>query len=358
VFLLATAADPETGIRRVAIHGELRVVCVPPDGTNLVTIVEPITEIEEAPSGSTLPSQLAKQFTLDVGAQRARCQGSRFLELKLEVHAETENGIGQIRQLPTAIVESFGPDTLRVATFNLYRPGHHADTTYTRWGRNLGSLADVLLLTEVEDRRIGELVAGAAGMAYMVLLRDSNADVAIASRAPLRNVQRKVIDPPGTLSSNDSNILSAETDLAGYPHAVVATHWGIRDANDVPAPGHEPSPSRLLAAQAILDLLPPPPAIALVGGDLNAFSGYGPQDHDGDLQTPDFVGGTPEVARLYTRLADPFVLLGVANAEHCSNGRGDYVLYCGPYAPVRYEACFAHDEPSDHPFVLVTMVPE
>lgn len=359
VFLLATAADPETGIRRVAIRGEWRVVCVPPTGTNRITIVEPVVETEEAPNGATLPGQLAKQFTLDVGAQRARCQGNRFLELRLEVHAEAENGIGQIRQLPTAIVESFGPDTLRVATFNLYQPGNHPDSVYTRWGRNLGSRSDILLLTEVLDRRIAELVAGAAGMAHVVTLRDAYyCDLAIASRAPLRNVQRKIIDPPGTLTSNDSNILSAETDLGGYPHTVVATHWAIRDTNDVFFAGHQPSPSRLLAAQAILNLLPPQPAIAIVGGDLNAFSGYGPQDTDNDPQTPDFVGGTPEVERLYTRLADPFVVLNVPNAEHCSNGRGDYVLYSGPYAPVRYEACFPDDEPSDHPFVLVTLVPE
>jgi hypothetical protein len=358
VFFLATATDPETGVRRVGIRGELRITCVPPQGTNLVTIVDPIAELEEPQAGAMLPGQLARQFVLDVGAQRARCQHNRFADLRLEMYAETENGVGLTRQSPVAIVNSFGPDVLRVATFNLWRPGNHPDPIYASWGLALGAKADVLLLTEVEDRRRAELVAGAAGMPYVAVLRETDSDIAIASRAPLRNIQRRVIDPPGRLTSNDSNILSAETDIGGYPHTVVATHWGIKGANDVQYDGHQASPARLEAAQAILSLLPPAPAIAFVGGDLNAFSGFGPQDHDNNLATPDWIGGTPEVALLYTRLKDPFVVLQIPNAEHCSNGRGDYVLYAGAYAPVAYQACFPEDEPSDHPFVLVTFVPE
>ncbi|MGH7585713.1 MAG: endonuclease/exonuclease/phosphatase family protein [Gemmatimonadales bacterium] len=324
----------------------------------MVTIVDPVAEIEGAQAGSTLPSQLAKQYTLDVAVHRARCQGNRFVDLRLEVRGEAENGVGQTRLLPPAIVTSFGPDMLKVGTFNLHQPGHYDDSTHARWGLQLGMHADVLLLTEVRDRHVAEVVAAAAGMQYFVLLREAYPDVAILSRAPLRNVRRQVIDPPGTLTSNDSHILSAETDIGGHPHVVVATHWGIKGANDVPYGGHEASPERLQAAQAILTLLPPPPGIAIVGGDLNALSGYGPQNHDADLNTPDWIGGTPEVALLYTRLKDPFVVLQVPNDQHCSDGRGDYVLFDGPLAPLRYEACWPDDEPSDHPFVLVTLVPE
>jgi endonuclease/exonuclease/phosphatase family metal-dependent hydrolase len=217
-------------------------------------------------------------------------------------------------------------------------------------GRPWASRADVLLLTEVEDRRRAELLASAAGMAYVVVLRDSDTDTAIASRAPMRNAQRLTIDPPGRLQSNDSNILSAETDLGGYPHQVVVTHWGIRDANDVLFEPWKSSPSRLQAVQAILgSLTPQRTAIAIIGGDLNAYSGIGPQDQP---------GATVEVTWLSNEMKDAFATLGLPNDAHCSNQRIDYVFVRGPYAPFKYEACFSEAEPSDHRFILVTLIAE
>lgn len=306
VFLLATATDSETGVRQVDVLGELRLVCIPSTGDRLVTIVDPIAETNTAPSGGdTLPGELARQFRLQVAPQRARCpRDTRFYELRLELKAEAENGVGQVRRLPAAVVSSFGPDIVRIGTFNLYRPGNHPDAVYVRWGQTLGRLADVLLLTEVEDRRRAEVMASAAGMPYVVVLRESDSDLAIASRAPLRDVQRRVIDPPSRLASNNSNILYAQTDLGGYPHQVVGTHWGIRDADDELFPPNRSSPSRLRAAETILELLVPPPAIGIVGGDLNAYSGLGPQDHDDDSSTPDFQGSTTEVDLLRGSLTD------------------------------------------------------
>jgi endonuclease/exonuclease/phosphatase family metal-dependent hydrolase len=348
VFFLATATDAETGVRRVSLRGEQRTICVPVAANNLITIVDPIAEDQAAPTGgSTLPGQLAKQFGVQVISKRHCPSGSTFLEFHLELRAEAENGLGQVRQLQSAFVDSFGPDTIKVGTFNLYRPGNHPDSVYERWGRVLGSMADVLLLTEVADRRRAEIVANSAGMPYVVVLRDSDSDIAIASRTPLRDVQRQTIDPPGALSSNDSNILSAQTDLGGYPHQVVVTHWGIRDANDELFGPERSSPSRGQAAAAILQLIAPRPAIAIVGGDLNAYSGIGPQ-----VQS----GSTAEVDLIRTRMVDAFAALGLPEAAHCSNQRIDYVFVSGPYAPVAYEACFADSSPSDHPFVLVTLV--
>lgn len=346
ILLLATAIDRETGIKRVTLDITLQVVC-DQTGTN-----QTFSETESVPPGSnSLPIQLAKQFAFRVAQKRAAC-GQRPSQVTLTIRAEAENGIGQVTRLPAAIISSFGPDVLRVGTFNLYRPGNHADNVFVRWGQTLGAKSDILLLTEVPDQRRAELLANAASMPYVVKM--NNGDVAVASRAPIRNVQTRIIDPPGRLSSNDSYILSVESDIGGYPHQFIATHWGIRDTNDVIFGPESSSPSRLRAAQAILGLILPQPSIAFVGGDLNAFSGFGPQDHDDNPQAPDFVGSTAEVDLLRSSLIDPFVAMQKQNDVHCSNKRIDYVLIRGPYVPVKYEACFSESSPSDHPFVLVT----
>lgn len=346
VHFKAHAYDAETGLRHLSLRGELRVLCVPSTSNRLITIVEPIAETElGSANGASLPDTLDTQFDLQVASQRARCPSTtQFLELYLELRAEAENGEGLIRQLPAAIVSSFGPDIVTVGTFNLHNPGNYSDSVFERWGQTLGSQADILLLTEVRDRRVAELLASAAGKQFVT----DYAGLAIASRAPLRNVRRETIDPPGRLTSNDSNILSAQTDLGGYPHQVVVTHWGIRDANDEEFGPERSSPSRLQAAETILNLLEPKPAIVIVGGDLNAYSGIGPQEFGPGV-------GTAEVNLLRSELTDTFEFLALPNERHCSNQRIDYIFVRGPYRPIRYEACFLDAAPSDHPFVLVTL---
>lgn len=355
VFFLATGSDPETGIRRVTLAGELRVVCIPSSGTTSITIVEPISESQKAlMTESTIPVKLAKQYRLDVSAQRDRCRisQSRFHELRLELKAETENGVGQIRQLPAITISAFGPDKLKVGTFNLQRPAGAADDKYVSFGNTFGSKVDILLLTEVEDLRRAQLVASAAGMQHVVVLQDTDSDVAIASRTPLRNVERRSIIPSGRLGSRKSNILSAISDIGGYPHQLIVAHWGIRDDGDVSFPPNVSSPSRLAAAHTILSLLSPQPAIVIVGGDLNAYSGVGPQDVDNDASTADVVGGVEEIDILRSRLVDSFSNPGLT---HCSNQRIDYVLIRGQYVPTAYESCFSNPYPSDHPYVQVTL---
>jgi hypothetical protein len=288
--------------------------------------------------------------------KRAGCQNSPS-SVTLSIIASAENGIGRTTQLYPGQVSSFGPDTLRVATFNLYGPGNHPDSTFVRWGQELGTKADVLILTEVTDRlnaNTAVQLANAAGMAYVVKM--NGGDVAIASRTPLYNAQERVITPPqGRLESRKSSILSVQSDIGGFPHQFIGTHWGIRDGNDVLWGADNSSPSRLLAAQAIVSMAPLSSKLAFIGGDMNAYSGFGPQDHDGTSATPDFVGSTNEIDFLRTRFSDPFISMGLANDVHCSNNRIDYVMAGGPYIPVKYEACFTNEaSPSDHPFVLVT----
>lgn len=117
---------------------------------------------------------------------------------------------------------------------------------------------------------------------------------------------------------------------------------------------HENAPGRLEAAQSVVDFADTSNVdVVLVGGDMNALAGSGPQDHDDDSNTPDWVGSTAELDLLKGRFLDPFVFLGAAQ-PHCSNKRIDFVLLQGAYIPVSYETCFAGATPSDHPFVLVT----
>jgi hypothetical protein len=276
--------------------------------------------------------------------------------MTVSVTASTENGVGQKTTLPVGRVSSSGPDVLRVATFNLYAPKNHPDDTYRRWGRELGSKADVLMLDEVLDLYHANLVANAAGLAYVQKM--SNGDIAVASRTPLYNVQTRVIDVPGRLTSSDSHILSVQTNIDGVAHQFIAAHWSIRDgdADADQRPPHVSSPFRLQAARAMVGLMSSANIPIFAGGDFNAFSGVGPQDHDDNPNTPDFVGSTAEVDFMRTTFTDPFIALGAP--AYCSNKRIDYVMMAGAphYFPVSVESCpfAAMASPSDHPFVLTT----
>lgn len=348
ILLLASAEDAETGIKQVSLHIELRISC------GQTTTHQTFTETNRAHPNGTLPVKLAKPYTINFGPMRAGC-GHTTSRIEYSIVAETENGVGQIRRLQPASISSFGPDTVRVATFNIFggKAGGHPDSVYQRWGQFLGSKADVLLLNEVIDHRIALLLANAAGMPFVHKMSDG--DVAIIAREQLYNIQEHKVAAPGNnnLGSNYSSILSAVINIAGYPHQFYSTHWAIR-SNDTLYPAHWSSTARLLAAKKIIDTALPLPEIVIIGGDLNAFSGYGPQDHDENQGTPDWVGPTAEVELLRNRFRDPFVEINMTNNDYCSNKRIDYILVDGPYVPVRYEACFAEASPSDHPLVIVT----
>jgi hypothetical protein len=348
VLLVATAQDPETGIKSITFDITQSVIC----GGRAQNQTFSVTDTASPNTGS-LPTQMTKSFT--VPALRLRC-GNVPSSMTVSVTASTENGVGQTTTLPAGRVSSYGPDVLRVATFNLYAPKNHSDDTYKRWGRELGSKVDVLMLEEVLDQRRAELVAHAAGLPHV--LKMSNGDVAVASRTPLYNVQMRTIDVPGRLTSSDSHILSVQTNIEGAPHQFIAAHWSIRDG-DTDAdqrPAHVSSPFRLQAAQAMAALVSSSGIPVFAGGDFNAFSGVGRQDHDDNDNTPDFVGSTTEVDFILTKFTDPFIALGVS--DFCSNKRIDYVLMAKPssYYPVSSETCpfFTPALPSDHPFVLAT----
>lgn len=345
ILLLATAEDAQSGIRQVTLDMSLELVC----GGNATT--QNFSDSATAPAGNTLPVKLVKSYTFKPANARAGCFGQDS-KATLTVRTTTENGAGQRSTLPAAQVASFGPDALRVATFNLAGVQNHPDSVYERWGRELGSKADIWLLTEAMDQRRAELVAQTAGMPYVV--KSPQGDVAIASRTPLQNVQTRMIEPSGTLTSKNSHVIAADTVIAGTPHRFISTHWGIRDSNNALFPAQFSSPSRLLAANAVLELAGNPPGIVFVGGDMNAYSGSGPQDHDNDPTTNPLFLATAEIAQLYSVFRDPFKEMQIPNEQYCSNQRIDYVLVTGPYVGKSFEACHGNaPAPSDHPFVLV-----
>lgn len=350
IVLVATAEDAESGIRSVTLDITFQVIC---DQTGQT---QTFADTASAPgNGSSLPVRLTKSFVFKVAPKRASC-GNQTSSVTLSLRAQAENGAGQSVQLQPAIVSSFGPDVLRVATFNLAGIQNHPDSVYQRWGNELGSRADVWLLTEVIDQHHAEMVATAAGLPFVEKMPDG--DVAIASRTPLRNVQVGKIVPRGVLTSRISHMISADTTIAGTTHRFVSTHWGIRDDGDALFGPDHSSPSRLRAAQVVLDMLGTPAGLAFAGGDMNAYSGVGPQDHDNDGNTPDFIGHMSEVDWLRTVLRDPFMELQIPNDQYCSNSRIDYVMVTGSYVASKFEACFGGSpSPSDHPFVLVTFEP-
>lgn len=244
-----------------------------------------------------------------------------------------------------APINSYADSILRVAAFNLYNPGNHPDSTYEAWGRDLGSRADVLMLSEVGDEKTAKrhvkLLADAAGMRYFEIFRD----LAIVSRTPLQNVKRLVIKPDSIFplsEGHNSGILSVQTNINQIPHQFIANHWGVRDVNMVDAYPWLNSPTRLRAAKAVIGLADRSMPV-FVGGDLNAYSGYGPQERP---------GGTPEVDELRIYFKDAFIEMGLSDADYCSDHRIDYMMVSGSYVPVKYNACL-DGRPSDHPFVLV-----
>lgn len=346
VLFVATAEDSESGIKSITLDISVNVNCKDV-GTSQV-----FSETLNAPvSSNRLPTQLTKSFTFKVATYRARCSRDRAV-ISLNIRASSENGAGAFTQLQPAGLKAVDP--LKVATFNLHAPGNHPQSDQQRWGEQLGAMADVWVLTEVKSLTEAQFIANAAGMPHVKM--HPGGDIAIASRTPLYGEQIRTIDPPGNLTSGLSNILSVTTTIDGVAHQIIGTHWGIRGAADRQLCACESDLHRLQAAQAILDFTNASTAPAkFVAGDMNAYSGFGPQDHDGDSNTPDFVGSTTEVDLLRSLFVDPFVFLNKDNSSVCSNQRIDYVMAKGAYRPTDYNANFCNAaSPSDHPFVIAT----
>src|SRR5581483_2714204 len=94
ILLVATAQDPETGIKSVTLDVTLSVNCGP-TGTN-----QTFSETQYAPAGTaTLPTELSKTYLFKPAVQRAGC-GSSPSSVTLSITASAENGIGKTTLLP------------------------------------------------------------------------------------------------------------------------------------------------------------------------------------------------------------------------------------------------------------------
>ncbi len=359
IRFVATGADRETGVRQLGLYGEIRVNCLPlqPPGylpartDKLLNRMEPVHEelvpqVERVDAIELLPRRLRHEFIIDVGHERGKCPPNRFVDMTLTLSAESVNGQGQTSRSKPAILRFFGPDQIKVGSFNAQGGFEYSDTEYLRWGATLGRQVDVLLLVGMPDPRRVELLATMAGLPHVALLREDRTDLAIASRVPLDAIKRQVIAPPGELDSRQSKILSATGIFDNYPLQFMAVHLGLHDANDQYMGPEVSSPARQMAAQMMLDMLVKTPEPAFVGGTLNAYSGRGPQFQVG--------GKTAELDLLLSRLLDPFILLQSPDSAHCNGHRINYLLTNGSYLPTQYEACFPEATPSNHPFILVT----
>jgi hypothetical protein len=353
LLFVATAEDPDTGIASVTLDVTLAITCGQ-SGTN-----QTFSMTQPANSGAgTLPQRLSQEYQFNVGAHKARCR-SHPSHLTVSLRASAQNGAGATRNIQPAHVAAIGPERLRVATFNTHGGGRASpipDSDLQRWGGTFGTLVDILIFTEITNTREAAFIANAAGLPFFQLM--NRQDVLIASRTPLYGDQHLVHSPVNAGPAADSKILSVFTDIDGLKHQVIGAHWGIRDANDfLPGP-HVSAPGRQQAANLMISLISPTVAPVFAGGDMNAYSGFGRQNHDGLEATPDFVGMTNEVAFLRTRFTDPFISMNIGDGVHCSDQRIDYVMFSGPYVPTRYQACFVAEAlPSDHPFVVVTFEP-
>lgn len=346
ILLTATATDLESGVDEVLLDISTTDTC------GGVADIQHVALPRAAPTtADTLPTTSSHSYVFRPSGRFLTCRAPPA-SLSFSLAASARNGVGDVRTLPSLHFTVFGPDRLAVTTFNVKSPDNHPDAVYTAWGRELGAFSDVLLLTEIPDRRRADLMATAAGMAWVVIADDG--DVAIVSRTPLYDVKQQIIRPENSIPSAFSRILSAKSDLLGSPHQFIVTHWGTRDANNVQLGSHQSGPGRVQAALAILELAEASMPVIL-GGDLNAYSGFGPQDEDRDPDNADWVGSTPEHDALTARFRDPFVELGMP--PFCSTQRIDYVLVSGPLEATAFEACSSVTGGSDHPPVSTTFEP-
>jgi endonuclease/exonuclease/phosphatase (EEP) superfamily protein YafD len=335
VLLVAVGEDPDTGVKNVRISGSVSVVCVGVGGLPVPEVRVPVPIAAENPvADSTAPSgpgRRAVAHVLDVAKLRTelRCsRGYTFQSLRVEVTATVDSFDGTTTSSPQAVIHHEGPDYLKVATFNIRQSAVRAEpdggvASLQRWGRNLLSKADVVLLDEVWDAEQVRIMAESSGLVHRYVVGSPYVDVAIISRYPMRWTQQHEI-PPGL----PFRMLDARIDIEGVPHRFLATHWE-NDPN--PWTSH---PDRVAASQITRQLLVNEADAAFFGGDLNAYSYL------------------PEVRSLDAVLRDAF--FEVPGATYCG-GRVDYVFARGPYTAVRFESdCSPEGWPSDHPFVLVT----
>jgi Endonuclease/Exonuclease/phosphatase family len=371
VRLAITGSGGHFAMRQLTVETTKTLVCVTAEGDEIATRQQSSSEHRPKTDRSRLirTSSITTRRTIRVPSVRKSCRPDRFRDLRLRIRVAAENNLGSVTR-DEAVITSFGPDVLRIGTFNMESTGDHDDDAYERWARELGRRADVLALSEVKRLSRVETVARAGGFPYFVKPSDQK-DLAILSRGPIMSSDFVRLYPEGGKERSGSNNLAAITELGGYPHQIIATHWAINDANhnrvdpSVALPGHFRAARWVVNRLATPRFAPPPNASTFVAGDMNAFSGYanGPEQPG---------GSTPAMQLLASRMTDalrhfaddnklnnPDGELNDPGGWHRSDKRIDYVFSTGSYVPILYESWSEGPDapfrvPSDHPYVLVT----
>ena len=234
-------------------------------------------------------------------------------------------------------VPAFAQQVLKVATFNVYRPGLVSATPSSRsailthFGKDLLSQSDVALVQEVGDNAWTEVLSGTSGLPYFtteVIPDQYQADVAILSRFPLSNV----VMHPGPVNGY---WLEAQMTIGGRPHRFVTSHFPLKGGSSGDA-----SQARQSILQSITNVVNGYPGEVFFGGDFNAT------DDDASIAIA-FSLGWDSIRK--------------APADHnCGwvtvpdNGqRIDYIMLHGHYDVTAYTSC-QDSRPSDHNMVLAT----
>jgi hypothetical protein len=247
---------------------------------------------------------------------------------------------------------------LRIATLNMYQPGLAKDDlsdvgrpvskeepfekvnpwdALRGWGERLFRKADIVFLQEVLEFLARPDVSG---IPYFTLMQeDFFTDLAILSRFPLNRVS--------AISKDKSNTLLATATIYGVKHLLASVHWNGHD--DVS------TSSARAAANDLIDYLDHNAlrlnfSEVIVGGDLNCFSGDGPEGHAG-LNLPEYTTLRSRFDDIYTQF-NP-------RPDPGSNKRIDYlfILHRAQYEFVDFNWTL-DSFPSDHPFVIAGLRPK
>lgn len=398
-LVAAEATDPDSGVSRVELYGELRSYCgatsTSVEGLTVRSL--PLTSVVDA-KGAPLPTRLQSFLLLPFGAAAGLCpRGTQLVEVEVDLHAEAINGSGFANNDALAKIVH-GPDRLRVSAHNAFAPclrelespfgtnrsfvlacinpnlkiWESIPVGVTRptlssvldlWGAELAK-EDVVFLSEMDVadvRWLNRIVANMPG--FHVAHQGSTA---ILSRFPISDVRADAITTwftgqgvgPFTVTSDYTR---ATIVAEGRPMVAYAVHWAHR-----PAPPTTSADNRaIMAARMVNDIAAIDPRVPVfVAGDFNARSAFA---SPGELDTdtlPDFRrmlalfgGSMPEIAAMESVLRNARAEVFSGNPSGYLHGFGppvDFVFLRGPYRATTYTN-FAQATPSDHPRIAVEL---
>jgi endonuclease/exonuclease/phosphatase (EEP) superfamily protein YafD len=228
---------------------------------------------------------------------------------------------------------------LKVATFNVFQSNLPTNATpvLERWGRELLSKADVVLITEARSAEHVNTMAAAAGLAHVWVPKpDPYSDVAIVSRLPFSS-QDSYLTDPGSL------IAAATIGIDGASHRFLATHWPT--GGTVPWVSH---PDRIAVARKVIEITTRSAGPIFLGGDFNVC----PFPREAD-ECDRSSGRLEEYDLIAQNFYDSYRL----SDAQTSGNRIDQIHYRGKYRVSDFQWIGDIVQPSDHPFVLVTFEP-